>query len=99
MDQSDDDEPIRSVVSGAETLDTLIREYMESERNNEIIAEYYPFLQNYAGGGESELDEGTDNFEDAYSYYGWNSTGEAERVRLSTQFVLDGAATFDLNIY
>ncbi len=95
---ANDDEPIRAVVSGPETLDALIREYMERERNNEIIAEYYPFLQNYTQ-GESELQEGTDNFEDAYNFYGWNSTGEAERVRLSTQFVLDGAASFDLNIY
>lgn len=98
LDEADDDEPIRAVVSGAETLDALIREYMEQERNNEIVAEFYPFLKKYAG-GESELAEGTDSFDDSYSFYGWNSASEMEKVRLSTQFVLDGSATFDLNVY
>jgi len=35
-------EPIRAVVSGAETLDALIREYMERERNNELVVEFLP---------------------------------------------------------
>jgi len=91
-------EPIRAVVSGAETLDALIREYMERERNNELVVEFYPFRQAYEL-EESELDEGDGSFDNSYNYYAWNGGGEPERVRLSTQYVLDGVATFDLNVY
>ena len=45
MDE-EDDEPIRAIISGAESLDALITEYMDRERNNEIVAEFYPFLEN-----------------------------------------------------
>lgn len=94
-----DDEPIRTVVSGAETLDGLISEYMERERNNEIVAEFYPFLETAEEDGHDLL-ESESEFLDPLGFYPWvDSTTEASRVRLSTQFVLDGMATFDLNIY
>lgn len=96
--EADDEEPIKAAASGAETLDVLISEYMERERNNEIVAEFYPFLQNYES-EQTRLDEGSGGFENSYDFYGWNSSAEAETVRLSTQFVLDGMASFDLNIF
>jgi hypothetical protein len=94
----DDDEPIRAVVSGAETLDALVTEYMDRERNNEIVAEFYPFLENYEE--DSHLDDGDEDLGEPINLYGWaDGSPEVNRVRLSTQFVMDGMATFDLNIY
>jgi hypothetical protein len=36
---------------------------------------------------------------DSLGYYAWAEPVEPVVVRLSTQFVLDGLATFDLSIY
>lgn len=93
----DEDEPIRAVVSGAETLDALVTEYMDRERNNEIVAEYYPFLESYEE--EDHLHPGDDDLGEPINIFGWDGNTEVKRVRLSTQFVMDGMATFDLNIY
>lgn len=97
------DEPMRAVISGASSLDALIVEYMDRERNNEIVAEFYPFLET-SGEIEADLDlnlsSDQENMHEPVNYYAWAETpAEATRVRLSTQFVLDGMATFDLNIY
>lgn len=100
LDQTeDDDEPIRSVVLGAETLDALVTEYMDRERNNDLVAEFYPFLESFDQedtliDGEEQLDLG-----EPINLYGWESNTEVVRVTLSTQFVMDGMASFDLNVY
>lgn len=103
----EEDEPVRQIISGAESLDALITEYMDRERNNEIVAEFYPFLDNSVK-EEEEADtassQGKDKEEEAYQaplgYFGWaEAPSEAKKVRLATQFVIDGMATFDLNIY
>lgn len=99
--EEEDDEPIRTFVSDAETLDDLITEYMDRERNNEIVAEFYPFLESTSV-DENELNDEENEYEiyDPLNYFVW-AEGPLEpiSVRLSTQFVLDGLATFDLNIY
>jgi hypothetical protein len=106
-----DDEPVRQIISGAESLDALITEYMDRERNNEIVAEFYPFLENSRQDEEGELEQERlgENQEDedteeevpaAPAYYSWaEGPSEATKIRLATQFVIDGMATFDLNIY
>ncbi len=101
MDQ-EENEPMRQIISGAESLDALITEYMDRERNNEIVAEFYPFLENSVMGEMSaELDEGEEEkYGDPINYFAWaEAPSEATKVRLSTQFVIDGMATFDLNIF
>ncbi|HHY10827.1 MAG TPA: hypothetical protein GX528_09750, partial [Firmicutes bacterium] len=45
-DLNDEDSPSRAVISGAESLDVLVEEYMDREKNNEIVAEFYPFFDN-----------------------------------------------------
>lgn len=100
-----EDEPVRQIISGAESLDALIAEYMDRERNNEIVAEFYPFLDHRLQeeeqdelGGETEDDE--EDVQDPLGYFSWaEAPSEAMKVRLATQFVIDGMATFDLNIY
>ncbi len=104
-----EDEPVRYRISGAESLDALITEYMDRERNNEIVAEFYPFLENrlqHESEAEAGAETGTEtegeqeNFSAPLGYYAWADTpSEATKVTLSTQFVIDGMATFDLNIY
>ena len=100
LSQNDfDDEPIKSSPSGAETLDVLIAEYMDGERNNEIILEYYPLLENSNSEEELDDEEFDDNVE-IPNYYRWDdNSANGQRIRLSTQFVLDGMVNFDLNIY
>lgn len=102
-----EDEPVRQIISGAESLDALIAEYMDRERNNEIVAEFYPFLDHrLQEEGQDELGEETEDEEEEdeaqapLGYYSWaEAPSEAMKVRLATQFVIDGMATFDLNIY
>lgn len=99
------DEPIQTVISGAETLDGLIDEYMERERNNEIIAEFYPLYEQQELEPTEDYADFAPEYEfldtlDPLSYFSWvENSMEPVKVRLSTQFVLDGMATFDLNIY
>ncbi len=100
-----EDEPVRQIISGAESLDALITEYMDRERNNEIVAEFYPFLDNRPQEeGQDELGEEAEEQEEEFQaplgYFSWaEAPSEATKVRLATQFVIDGMATFDLNIY
>ncbi len=106
----EDDEPVRQIISGAESLDALITEYMDRERNNEIVAEFYPFLENgpqeeeveqeQAELGEDIDEETEEEIQALPPYYSWaEGPSEATKIRLATQFVIDGMATFDLNIY
>lgn len=48
---------------------------------------------------EEAAEDGELAEDDLLNYYGWADPVEPVIVRLSTQFVLDGLATFDLNIY
>lgn len=89
----EEDEPSRSAITGAESLDALVEEFMDREKNNEIVAEFYPFLENY---GSSETDKESEEYTPAY---GWGETGgDPQKVRLVTQFVMDGTASFDINV-
>jgi hypothetical protein len=88
---------MRAFISSADTLDDLIVEYMDQERNNELVAEFYPFLEDEVD--EEAAEDGELAEDDLLNYYGWADPVEPVIVRLSTQFVLDGLATFDLNIY
>jgi hypothetical protein len=100
-----EDEPVRQIISGAQSLDALIAEYMDRERNNEIVAEFYPFLDTSLQEGEqSETEDEDQEGEMAYQaplgYFSWaESPSEATKVRLATQFVIDGMATFDLSVF
>ncbi len=108
--EDDADEPVRQIISGAESLDALITEYMDRERNNEIVAEFFPFLDARLQEEESSemedeaYEEEVQGEEEVYqaplSYFSWADTpSDATKVRLATQFIIDGMATFDLNIY
>ncbi|NLJ80944.1 MAG: hypothetical protein GX335_07965 [Firmicutes bacterium] len=90
----EEEEPSRALISGAESLDALIEDFMNREKNNEIVAEFYPFIENYSA-EENDEDPDPDN----YLGYGWSEgVGEPKKVRLSTQFVIDGTASFDINV-
>ena len=90
----DDEEPMRSFIADADTLDDLIEEYMDRERNNELVAEFYPFLDS------PEIEDATEEEQalNDLGYYAWAEPVEPVVARLSTQFVLEGMATFDLSI-
>lgn len=90
----DDEEPMRTFIADADTLDDLIEEYMDRERNNELVAEFYPFLDS------PEIEDATEEEQalNDLGYYAWAEPVEPVVVRLSTQFVLEGMATFDLSI-
>lgn len=94
--EEEQEEPMRAFIAEADTLDDLIKEYMDRERNNELVAEFYPFLENLA----EEDPEGEETLEqDDFGYFGWaEAPVDPVKVRLSTQFVLDGMATFDLSV-
>jgi hypothetical protein len=100
----EEDEPVRQVISGAESLDSLITQYMDRERNNEIVAEFYPFLDNRpldeeTDGLEEEEEPAEEAFQAPLGYYWAEGPSEPTKVRLATQFVIDGMATFDLSIF
>ncbi|NLM41766.1 MAG: hypothetical protein GX199_05600 [Firmicutes bacterium] len=97
-EETEDEEPMKAFIANADTLDDLIEEYMDGERNNELVAEFYPFLEQSKPEGEEGEGEEYDELE-ALGYYAWAEPVDPVVVRLSTQFVLDGIATFDLNIY
>jgi len=97
-EEEDAEEPMRTFISDADTLDDLIEEYMDRERNNELVAEFYPFRENQVEDEAAEDGEEEEAF-DPLSYYPWAEPMDPVMARLSTQFVLDGMATFDLNIY
>ena len=121
QDVEDGDEPMRHVPSGAESLDKLIEQYVNRERGNEIVLEFYPFLDTFPVADEPDdfeeeilpdllPDEDTplqdDDFEDPYEEFfgynsGWDWNGnihEPIKVRLDTGFVIEGMASFDLEV-
>ncbi len=96
--QEDDEEPSRTVITGAESLDKLVEQYIDREKNNEIVAEFYPFLDSY-GGVEQFDDEEENGSSQVIPAFGWsNGTSEAQRARLTTQYVMEGMASFDVEI-
>ena len=94
----DDDEPSRTVITGAESLDKLVEQYMDLEKNNEIVAEFYPFLDSYSGVNELDDEEASDSSQFIPAFAWNNGSSEAQRVRLTTQYVMEGMASFDIEI-
>ncbi len=116
----EDDSENRLEPSGGESLEKLIETYMRREQNNEIVAEFYPFIDSYRPvdqtiealepGIDSESIDGVEGdellyfsdisgTESAYFRFHWDDTSnEPIRVRLTTQFVIEGVATFDLEV-
>jgi len=96
----------------AESLDILLNKYMNRERNNEIVAEFYPFIdmssdiEDETGFGEwyfysedfipvSEIEM----LEHEIASPKWEvSSNEPIRVRLITQYVIEGSASFDIEV-
>lgn len=120
---SSEEEIVWEAPSSAENLDKLLEEYMNGERYNELVAEFYPFFDDYDGyfaeteNGvmEMELDHNTipetpeieeQQFsmlavEEEQSERGntWESDDTNYiRVRKRTPYVIEGLATFDLEI-
>ncbi len=115
MDQ-DSEDYIRHIPSGGESLDKLLDRFMQRERNNEIVAEFYPFINSFSSADdtensysetsynesesltplmESEIDDGES---DRYQYRWDDRNNEPIRVRLTTQYVIEGVATFDVEV-
>ena len=46
---SSEEEIVWEAPSSAENLDKLLEEYMNGERYNELVAEFYPFFDDYDG--------------------------------------------------
>lgn len=103
---------LRLEPTGAENLDILLAKYMNREQNNEIIAEFYPFIDTFsAEEGSSEMtdtiihdDESipvseVELLEQDFGSFQWNDSGnEPVRVRLTTQYVIDGSASFEIEV-
>ena len=54
----DEEEVPHTVATGAESLEKLITDFMEREKNNEIVAEFYPFIDSFATSSKDEAVEG-----------------------------------------
>lgn len=112
LQPQEDNEEKRRDLTGGESLEKLIEQYMDRERNNEIVAEFYPFIDRFAAtepaipvDEEGEPAPDTlpeaipDNVEPPTPDYQWNDdSNEPVRVRLATHYVIEGMATFDLEI-
>jgi len=94
-----------------ESLDFLLNGYMNRERNNEIVAEFYPYIDPSSEfeGGEylqsSLFDEDwvpiseVIMLEKDFNSYQWEtSDDEPIRVRLTTQYVIEGSASFEIEV-
>lgn len=96
----------------AESLDILLAEYMNRERNNEIVVEFLPFIDAPAeydfDYNDSEIfpfDEETIPISEVVMLeqdFGVgqqeNSGSDGIRVRLTTQYVIEGSATFEIEV-
>ncbi len=110
--QGDKQSEILHGLSKAESLDLLFSEYMNWEQNNQIVAEFYPYIDIYAVQGN-----GTDNGEEQMSGdtnlsmsgveildhdFGvpqWDRSGnDPFQVRLTTQYVIEGEASFQVEV-
>ncbi|MDI9419915.1 MAG: SpoIVB peptidase S55 domain-containing protein [Bacillota bacterium] len=96
----------------AESLDLLLNGYMNRERNNEIVAEFYPYIDlssEFNGDGYYDSTEFGDEetvpisevvmLEKDFGIPQWESNNnEPVRVRLTTQYVIEGSASFDIEV-
>lgn len=96
----------------AENLDMLLAEYMNRERNNELIAEFIPFFDVGAGYDfEFDYSDTVSSEDDSIPIsevvmleqdFGVNQRDhnqhESIRVRLTTQYVIEGSATFEIQV-
>lgn len=120
QDVEDGDEPMRQAPSGAESLEKLIEQYVNRERGNEIVLEFYPFLDTFPVAEEPDdyedqfppgvlpdsdtpmQNDDIEAFDEFYGYgasWDWDSNAhEPIKVRLDTGFVMEGMASFDLEI-
>lgn len=110
--EAEDDEMPWQSLSGAESLDKLLEDYMLREQNNEIVAEFYPYIDSYSSNDivEEVVETLAQNgnsipiselvlLEPEYGGYHWEDLGsEGVRVRLTTQFVIEGSASFDIEV-
>lgn len=101
----DDEEVPHTVATGAESLDKLITDFMDREKNNEIVAEFYPFIDSFTSSARTLADEigeeDSGEVEETLSIpaFRWNdTTTEMQSVRLSTQYVMEGMASFDIEV-
>jgi hypothetical protein len=102
----DEEEVPHTVATGAESLEKLITDFMEREKNNEIVAEFYPFIDSFATSSKDEAVEGeamedsAGEIEDrAMPAFRWNDgSSDVQKVRLTTQYVIEGLATFDVEV-
>jgi len=96
----------------AESLDLLLNGYMNRERNNEIVAEFYPYID---PSSEYDDDDSYDQtsfadedrvpisevvmLEKDFGSSQWESdSNEPVRVRLTTQYVIEGSASFEIEV-
>lgn len=114
-DQPENDEESRYPQTLADGLERLVDEFVNRERNNEIIAEFYPFIDAFPPAEEEphlENDVGDYPFGNDFLpepesasllsplfQFEWDEeSGDPMRVRLTTQYVMEGMASFDLEI-
>lgn len=110
--EEEEDEMAWQSPSGGENLDMLLEKYMHREQNNEIVAEFYPYIDNYSDDimGSEAVDTLLKNVDtipisevvlldlDNAGFHWEDTSVEGVRVRLTTQFVMEGAATFDIEV-
>lgn len=102
----DDEEVPHTVATGAESLEQLINDFMGREKNNEIVAEFYPFIDSFSASakGEGAIGAGEENSSTqgegrSIQAFRWsNGTSEVQTVRLTTQYVMEGMASFDIEV-
>lgn len=105
-DYDSDEEVSHTVATGAESLDKLITDFMDREKNNEIVAEFYPFIDSFASSRRTSLaddagegDSGEAEESPSIPAFRWSdTTSELQSVRLATQYVMEGMASFDIEV-
>ena len=110
--EQDDTQEMWSEPTQAESFDILVNKYMEREKNNEIVAEFYPFIDTYMyeeaipdksntipHNEESVPVSEVELLELDYGHHYWESNDtEPVRVRLTTQYVIEGSASFEIEV-
>lgn len=95
----------------AESLELLLTGYMNRERNNEIVAEFYPYIdpnpeydfgdypQSSFGGEDKIPISEVVMLEKDFDSSQWEpNDNEPIRVRLITQYVIEGSASFEIEV-
>jgi hypothetical protein len=102
----EEEEVPHTVATGAESLEHLINGFMDREKNNEIVAEFYPFIDSFATSSRAEESpeeevetSGVEAESRSIQAFRWNEgTSEVQSVRLTTQYVMEGMASFDIEV-